>query len=112
MRIECPSCQAVDETASALMRKGAFEWACPECRRHWDVRTVFFERPGSRVRDLGKKIRNLRTEQRMTQSQLGELVGVTAAYISHIEAAKRQPAPSLVRRLLEALGAHDEAAHV
>lgn len=112
MRIECPSCQAIEETAVPVLRKAAFEWTCPECRRLWDVRTVFFERPGSRIRDLGVKIRRLRTEQGITQSQLGELVGVTAAYISHIEAAKRHPAPSLIRRILEALGAHDQAAKV
>lgn len=62
--------------------------------------------------DLGKVTRKLRAEQGMTQTQLGDLVGVTAAYISHIEAGKRQAAPSLARRLLEALGAHDGAQKV
>jgi DNA-binding XRE family transcriptional regulator len=112
MRMECPACEATDEAAVDTLRKGSLQWGCPGCRRLWDVRTVFFERPGSRVRDLGRTVRRLRSEQQMTQSQLGDLVGVTAAYISHIEAAKRHPAPSLVRRILEALGAHDEAAKV
>lgn len=111
MQIECPSCKALDEDDRTILRKGALRWDCPECRRSWDVRTVFFERPGSRG-DLGKVTRKLRAEQGMTQTQLGDLVGVTAAYISHIEAGKRQPAPSLARRLLEALGAHNEAQKV
>jgi len=48
----------------------------------------------------------------MTQTQLGDLVGVSAAYISHIENGKKAPAPALGKRILEALGAHDEAALV
>jgi len=112
MRIECPSCQVIDETVERALRKGSFSWACGKCRRVWDVRTVFFEQPASRLGDFGGMTRRLRLEQGMTQTQLGELVGVTAAYISHIEAGKRQPAASLTRRLLEALGAHDEAGAV
>lgn len=56
--------------------------------------------------------RRLRTEQGMTQEQLAALVGVSAAYISHIEADKRTPAPTLSRRILEALGAYEEAVKV
>jgi transcriptional regulator with XRE-family HTH domain len=74
---------------------------------------VFFEESGGPIGDEWRKLaKRLRLEQGMTQEQLGQLLGITAAYISHIEAGKRSPGTALCRRMLEALGAHDEAARL
>ncbi len=74
---------------------------------------MFFEETsgpeGDEWRTTAKR---LRIEQGITQTQLGDLLGVTAAYISHIEAGKRNPSAALCRRILEALGAHEEAARL
>ena len=113
MKIECPRCEAREESTNDLLKKGSAGWQCPQCRTRWNVRTVFFEtNPGLKGKDWHKMIKRLRKEQGMTQSQVAELVGVTGAYISHIEAGKRNPAPSMCRRILEALGAHEEASRV
>jgi|GEM_PF-4219831 len=112
MQIECPACGASGETEEVTFRNAAFSWSCPGCRRLWDVRSVFFERSANRFKDLSATTKRLRVELGMTQTQLGDLVGVSAAYISHIENGKKAPAPALGKRILEALGAHDEAALV
>jgi len=111
MQIECPACGASGETEEVVFRNAAFSWSCPGCRRLWDVRGVFFERSANRFKDLSATTKRLRVELGMTQTQLGDLVGVSGPYISQIENGKA-PAPALGKRILEALGAHDEAALV
>ena len=59
-----------------------------------------------------KKAKGLRLAQRMSQADLGELLGVSAGYISFIESGKRKPDEAPWRWIFEALGAHDEAAGV
>jgi DNA-binding XRE family transcriptional regulator len=113
MEIKCPGCHTTGDVDRNGISAGGFKWLCPECRRRWQVRTVFFEEPsGPKGDEWRAKAKRLRVEQGMTQSQLGDLLGVTAAYISHIEAGKRNPSAALCRRILEALGAHDDAALV
>ena len=113
MRVECPRCGTRDDAGPQVLTKVDFEWLCRECRRHWRVRTVFFEtRSSGWDRRLGKLVKRLRKEQGLTEEQLADLVGVTGAFISHIEAGKREPSASVSRRLLEALGAHEEAEQV
>lgn len=107
MRIECPCGGSADENRT--LQRGTFDWTCPECEREWEVRTVFFEHAEAHP-DFGPTLKSLRTDEGMTQEQLGELVGVTAAYISHIEAGKRQPGPKVRRRLLAALDIRGPAA--
>ncbi len=112
MQIECPACGARGETGEVTFRNAAFSWSCPGCRRLWDVRSVFFERSATRFKGLSATTKRLRVEQGMTQTQLGDLVGVSGAYISQIENGKKAPSPALGKRILEALGAHDQAALV
>lgn len=113
MEITCPRCQRTADIDRAGITAESYRWLCPGCSRNWQVRTVFFEETtgpkGDEWRIMAKR---LRAEQGMSQTQLGELVGVSAAYISHLEAGKRHPSATLCRRILEALGAHDEAARI
>ena len=69
----------------------------------------FLATEGTTDGDWSTLIRKLRKGQGLSQTQLGEMVGITAAYISHIEAGKRNPSVKVCRRLLEALGAYEEA---
>jgi DNA-binding XRE family transcriptional regulator len=113
MQIECPGCRTRADVERDALTAQSFKWLCPECRRHWQIRTVFFEQPGGPAGDEWRKVaKRLRLQQGMTQEQLGQLLGVTAAYISHIEGGKRSPRTALCRRILEALGAHEEAARL
>lgn len=47
--------------------------------------------------------------QNMTQNVLGEMVGVSGAYISLIASGNRTPTLMVARRILDALGEHDDA---
>lgn len=49
-------------------------------------------------------IRELRKEHKLSQTQLGKLIGVTKQAISNIETGKAQPDVKTARRLGEALG--------
>lgn len=41
------------------------------------------------LRALGQKIRRLRTEQRMSQAQLADSLGISSRYLGEVEAGKR-----------------------
>jgi y4mF family transcriptional regulator len=56
------------------------------------------------VRDLAGVIRHERHKQGLTQAQLGDLVGVTRAWVSAIEQGKSTAEVALVLRTLTALG--------
>ena len=47
---------------------------------------------------------NYRHVQGLTQDQLGELLEITASYVSLIECGKRQPGHKLARRIEERCG--------
>lgn len=49
---------------------------------------------------VGKRIRRIRKERKLSQAKLAEMIGVTDNYISNWELGKHMPSP----RYLEALG--------
>lgn len=53
---------------------------------------------------LGRAIRSLRSEQRVSQEELERLTGVHRNYVGGIERAERQPTVVTVAKLAEALG--------
>lgn len=56
----------------------------------------------------GERLRYWRLVRGMTQRDLADRAGTTHAAISHIEAGKRQPRPSMILKLAEALGVKPE----
>ncbi len=49
--------------------------------------------------DFGKKLKELRTNAKLTQAQLGELIGVTKSVISFYELQERSPSPDVLIKL-------------
>ncbi|WP_216821876.1 helix-turn-helix domain-containing protein [Myroides sp. N17-2] len=54
---------------------------------------------------IGKKIKEVRQEKKMTQEELGKLVGVQRAQISKIENSTLNVGLSTIYKVFEALGA-------
>lgn len=54
-------------------------------------------------RRLGKKIKQLRKKNRLTQEQLAEEVRVTPKYIQYVESTKRIPSLKLLYRIAKVL---------
>src|SRR5271166_117276 len=52
----------------------------------------------------GTMIRNARNSKRLTQRDLGAIVGVKASHIAYIESEQRSPSLALLGRLADALG--------
>jgi transposase-like protein len=102
MQIECPGCRTRADVERDALTAQSFKWLCPECRRHWQVRTVFFEESGGPTGDEWRKLaKRLRLEQGMTQEQLGHLLGITAPATSKAAAVKAAQAKvSLMMRPL------------
>jgi transcriptional regulator with XRE-family HTH domain len=57
-----------------------------------DIRTRF-----------GRKIRQLRTQQRLSQMQLAERVGMAAAFLSRVEAGEKEPCLGTIQALARGL---------
>jgi transcriptional regulator with XRE-family HTH domain len=61
---------------------------------------------------FGEKIRQLRKSQNLTQKELGDLVGVTFAYLSKVENERLDfgdyPSEDLIRKLSAALSADED----
>lgn len=57
---------------------------------------------------VGENIRRIRQERNLTQKQLGELVGASEAYIRAYESGRRNPKPSSLEKLAEALAVNPE----
>ena len=53
---------------------------------------------------LGKRIKQLRKKDKLTQEQLASKVKVTAKYIQYLESAKRIPSLKLLYSIARALG--------
>ena len=49
--------------------------------------------------DFGKKLKELRINAKLTQAQLGELIGVTKSVISFYELQERSPSPDVLIKL-------------
>lgn len=56
-------------------------------------------------RTLGEEIAYLRKKKALTQAQLAEKAGTTQAAVSAYENGKMEPAPKVLKRIAEALGA-------
>jgi transcriptional regulator with XRE-family HTH domain len=52
---------------------------------------------------FGKKIRQLRTQQGLTQMDLAERVGMAAAFLSRVEAGEKEPCLGTIQALSEGL---------
>lgn len=52
---------------------------------------------------LGKRIREIRKRQALSQEKLGERAGISAQYVSNIERGVENPTLDLLLRLAEAL---------
>lgn len=57
----------------------------------------------ARQRVNGTAIRALRERSGQRQIELAQLSGIDRAYLSHIEAGRRQPSAPVARRIAEAL---------
>ena len=57
---------------------------------------------------VGENIRRIRKERGLTQKQLGELVGASEAYIRAYESGRRNPKPSSLEKIANALAVNPE----
>lgn len=57
---------------------------------------------------VGENIRRIRQERGLTQKQLGELVGASEAYIRAYESGRRNPKPSSLEKIANALAVNPE----
>jgi XRE family transcriptional regulator, fatty acid utilization regulator len=57
---------------------------------------------------LGKRIRQARTRAGLTQAELGERVGATAAQVWQWEAGRRKPTPENRTWIAHATGVHPD----
>ena len=55
---------------------------------------------------FGREIVRLRQQAELTQTALGQAVGISKSLVSNLERGYRTPSPSVVKRLDEALSAH------
>ena len=55
---------------------------------------------------VGKNLRRLRVREAMTQAELAQKAGVTAATVARAERNEREPNMSTLRKLANALGVH------
>lgn len=53
---------------------------------------------------IGRRIRELRLQKRMSQADLAERIGMSATYISHIETAKKHASLESLVRTADVLG--------
>lgn len=52
---------------------------------------------------LGSTVRRLRNQAELTQQQLADRVGISASYLSHIEADRKEPRIEILRKLAQEL---------
>lgn len=57
---------------------------------------------------VGENIRRIRQERNLTQRQLGEMVGASDAYIRAYESGRRNPKPSSLEKIADALSVNPE----
>ena len=57
---------------------------------------------------VGENIRRIRQERNLTQRQLGEMVGVSEAYIRTYESGRRNPKPSSLEKIADAISVNPE----
>lgn len=52
---------------------------------------------------IGKRIRALRKDKRMTQEDLGKLLNLSVSYIGHVERGSRKASAETIYRIVDAL---------
>ena len=52
---------------------------------------------------IGEKIKNIRSEKKITQEELAEIVGLSVGYISNIETAKKKVSLTTIIKISNAL---------
>lgn len=57
---------------------------------------------------VGENIRRIRQERNLTQRQLGEMVGASETYIRAYESGRRNPKPSSLEKIADALSVNPE----
>lgn len=57
---------------------------------------------------VGENISRIRQERNLTQRQLGEMVGASEAYIRAYEIGRRNPKPSSIEKIADALSVNPE----
>jgi predicted transcriptional regulator len=65
-------------------RTAARSLRCPKC--------------GTKIAPSPKEMKQWRTVAQLSQRQLGERLGISAAYIAYLEAGKRVPSPLIIDR--------------
>jgi transcriptional regulator with XRE-family HTH domain len=61
---------------------------------------------GNETRSLnldGQKVRRLRKIQGVEMGDFAEIIGVTPAYVSHLETNRRKPSPTVFKAICDAL---------
>ena len=67
------------------------------------MRTTYLKKEGYYIMTVGENIRRIRISRGYTQKQLGDLVGVSEAYIRAYEKGRRNPKPKSLQKIAEAL---------
>ena len=55
-------------------------------------------------KSFGARIRELRQEKNMLQSELADKVGIQESYVSNIETAAKEPCLEMIKMLADGLG--------
>lgn len=63
------------------------------------MRCILYVERGVKLVDFGRKLKELRMSAKLTQAQLGELIGVTKSVISFYELQERSPSPDVLVKL-------------
>ena len=74
----------------------------------YDVETSIALKQEEITMTIGENIRRIRQERHLTQKQLGEMVGASEAYIRAYESGRRNPKPSSLEKIAEALAVNPE----
>ena len=84
-------------------------------KRFDDLEDKYFGKPGTPERDqyefelnmemIGEKIKQLRLEKHLTQTQLGELIGVKRSQISKLEKGNHSATVSTIMKVFHAMKA-------
>ena len=82
----CLRCRVVD----ARKRRLKHEWKepCKEWASPGDERAVKPVDPDRLLKDLGRRVAELRTDRSLTQERLAELAGISARYIQRVESGE------------------------
>lgn len=102
-QIRCPVCDATGNVDRPI-EDDDFVWSCAACFKTFEVRTVFLRRvePVDKQR-FSTEVRAELERQRLTQAELGRLIGVSGAYISTILSGRREVSRELAERVNRAL---------